>query len=672
MMLLVLWPLYWLGAALQAFHRSTGGKEDQSTFEHFTEVTRPNLLAAFTPLVLEVQSGHECKEEFCFRTPVGIQSPALGVCELDPSSGPCTEGSSTNASGSASCSDLECGPASGTAASGAASSEEPTIDSSGGAAVAPSLGGTLCNTLPPGDSSAPCSSAAARAHQHQHQKHVERECVSTASSSDSRPDGCGVPPLHRWCCYETDEEEEEEEEEEVCMTITELLRMKPDAELLAAWRHDGMAALGSGGFGAVYRGHLTLLDGRVLEAAAKLYSAAGGLGRSHMRREARALRLLQESGAAGRGCVLRLYGSGAHPGDGRPMLLTELGSSCLHQGLVAAETRRAAAGCTSADAALLPEAEVLEVLTAVAGALTDMHAVGLVHQDIKPENVLYRPNGSAFVADLGLAVLLRRGRTTYRGGAGGTSWFAAPELGQHLPALSDWIRLRRSLEEQQAAAGAAAPAAPGSEAAVMGAEAEAPPRACSLGAQRMMAPHRPLQAVEPDTWEESEGESEEESGEGSDGMDFGSSLEGSGASEFQSSSCSDSDSDSYAADGSGSQEQSRGQQHQHHHHHHHQQQQQQQRPWQGRRRGSQPAALTPAVDVWSLGMLALCLAVTGNAVQGGAFAVLRWAELPGYVPAWAASLIRDCTAWEPSARPSAGQVLARLQAVAAAGGLGAA
>lgn len=97
-----------------------------------------------------------------------------------------------------------------------------------------------------------------------------------------------------------------------------------------------MPALGTGGFGAVYRGHLPLSAGREIEAVAKIYSAAGDQGAAHMKRESRAMRMLQESGAEGRGCVLQMYAAGMHPSENRPMLLVELASSCLYDSLVSA------------------------------------------------------------------------------------------------------------------------------------------------------------------------------------------------------------------------------------------------------------------------------------------------------------------------------------------------
>eukprot|EP00198_Chlamydomonas_reinhardtii_P004836 XP_001694172.1 serine/threonine protein kinase 2 [Chlamydomonas reinhardtii] len=465
-------------------------------------------------------------------TCIAILTPAK---ELVPS-GPCTKDNSANAPTGASSSEPDSGRVSGVA-SGVAATEAPA--SCSGAVV-------------------PCSPS-----------HEEQIRPVSSDSTDSRPNG---GPCYN---YETDTDDDEED----YRTITEIVRATPAEKLLGSWRHDGMPALGTGGFGAVYRGHLPLSAGREIEAVAKIYSAAGDQGAAHMKRESRAMRMLQESGAEGRGCVLQMYAAGMHPSENRPMLLVELASSCLYDSLRAAEKCRQNAGMTSADAPLMGEAEMVGVLLAVAGALTEMHDIGIVHQDIKPENVLYRANGNPCVADMGLAVVLGPGRRSYRSGCGGTCWFAAPELGLHLPALTDWVMLRRSLEEQEQLAAAAA-----------------------AGAQQ------PDEQVAMTVEESDETETETEEEESSGGMDLGSSLEGSGASAFESGSGSDSGSESGSESSEGRQSQ---QQHQ---------------PEQKRKRAP---ALTPAVDVWSLGMLALSMAVTGNGVQAWAYAVMRRKALPG-------------------------------------------
>ena len=51
----------------------------------------------------------------------------------------------------------------------------------------------------------------------------------------------------------------------------------------------------------------------------------------------------------------------------------------------------------------LPEAEAVGIITAVAGVLEAAHKQRVVHRDIKPDNILLAPDGTAKLTDLGLA-----------------------------------------------------------------------------------------------------------------------------------------------------------------------------------------------------------------------------------------------------------------------------
>jgi serine/threonine protein kinase len=84
-------------------------------------------------------------------------------------------------------------------------------------------------------------------------------------------------------------------------------------------------------------------------------------------------------------------------------------------------------------------ARVLAVLAEVAAALAYAHAQGVVHRDVKPENVLLTRAGRAKVADFGLARTVDQSSLTTQGRILGTAVYMSPEQvrGQRATAASD-------------------------------------------------------------------------------------------------------------------------------------------------------------------------------------------------------------------------------------------
>jgi tetratricopeptide (TPR) repeat protein len=84
----------------------------------------------------------------------------------------------------------------------------------------------------------------------------------------------------------------------------------------------------------------------------------------------------------------------------------------------------------------LPREDAVSLVSKLATALGRAHERGIVHRDVKPENVLFTAKGEPLVADLGLAKHFRRGvlgasgtvSLSVTGSIGGTPGYMAPEL----------------------------------------------------------------------------------------------------------------------------------------------------------------------------------------------------------------------------------------------------
>jgi eukaryotic-like serine/threonine-protein kinase len=188
---------------------------------------------------------------------------------------------------------------------------------------------------------------------------------------------------------------------------------------LIAGRYRLTEAVGRGGMGEVYRATDVVL-GRDVAVKVMLPIPETLAAAERFRREARA------SGRLRHPHVVAVYDFGEY--GGAYYLAMEL----VHGRTVAAELKRNGP---------LPAGRAEQIVRQAAAGLAAAHAEGLVHRDIKPDNLLLTSDGSVKVADFGIVRFLHDATTTLTstGQIVGTSRFLSPErvLGKAAEPASD-------------------------------------------------------------------------------------------------------------------------------------------------------------------------------------------------------------------------------------------
>ncbi|HEX4818261.1 MAG TPA: protein kinase [Nonomuraea sp.] len=189
---------------------------------------------------------------------------------------------------------------------------------------------------------------------------------------------------------------------------------KQDGRRIAG-RYQLQEPIGRGGMGIVWRAHDELLD-RTVAVKEVRYAATLGeevqlLNRRTMR-EARAAARFEHPNVIVVHDVIEE--------DGRPWIVMQLVQS------------RSLGAVIKQDGPLPPK-RVAEIGLAVLDALHRAHEAGVLHRDVKPENVLLADDGRVVLTDFGIATLETETQLTVTGLAG-TPAFIAPERLKGLPA----------------------------------------------------------------------------------------------------------------------------------------------------------------------------------------------------------------------------------------------
>jgi eukaryotic-like serine/threonine-protein kinase len=193
---------------------------------------------------------------------------------------------------------------------------------------------------------------------------------------------------------------------------------------LVAGRYRPGRRLGSGGFGTVYAAH----DERLDRAVALKLMAADGPAPERAQREALAAARLHHPG------IVAVYDAGDDP-EGR-YLVSEL-------------VRGRTLDALERDGAL-SDRDVLRVGLGLAEALEHAHERGVIHRDVKPQNVIVPDDGGAAkLTDFGVAHLAGDEPLTRTGDVVGTLAYMAPEqaAGEHVDARADLYSLALVLYE---------------------------------------------------------------------------------------------------------------------------------------------------------------------------------------------------------------------------------
>jgi eukaryotic-like serine/threonine-protein kinase len=194
-------------------------------------------------------------------------------------------------------------------------------------------------------------------------------------------------------------------------------------------RYELEELVGTGGMSSVYRAHDRLLERDVALKVLHDQFTVDGDYVERFRREARSVAQLSHPN------IVTVIDRGEQ--DGRQFIVFEYVDGENLKALVEREGP-------------LPEREAIELALQIARALGFAHEHGLVHRDVKPQNVLLNGDGQAKVTDFGIARSLDvHGGLTQTGTVMGTSDYIAPEQarGRRADAQSDIYSLGAVLYE---------------------------------------------------------------------------------------------------------------------------------------------------------------------------------------------------------------------------------
>ncbi|MFC4059908.1 protein kinase [Planomonospora corallina] len=190
-------------------------------------------------------------------------------------------------------------------------------------------------------------------------------------------------------------------------------------ERKVAGRYQLLEPIGEGGMGVVWRAHDELLD-RVVAVKEVRYRGIDETARADLNQ--RTVREAKTAGRLDHPSVIIVHDVVEE--DGRPWIVMQL-------------VRSRSLGEVVRERGPLAPARAAAVGLSVLGALRAAHAAGVLHRDVKPENVLLADDGRVVLTDFGIAANSHDTGITRTGGMVGTPAFLPPERLHGLPATPE-------------------------------------------------------------------------------------------------------------------------------------------------------------------------------------------------------------------------------------------
>ena len=172
-------------------------------------------------------------------------------------------------------------------------------------------------------------------------------------------------------------------------------------------RYRLVGRVAGGGMGEVYRGHDLLLDRTVAVKVLQPSLAADPELVARFKAEARAAARLSHPN------IVAVHDWGAENEKTYYMVMEYVSGSDLRDLLVSRGS--------------LDPSHAATIMASVCDALYVAHSRGLVHRDVKPENILLARDGTVKVADFGIAAMVDADRTAPGGTIPGTLRYLSPE-----------------------------------------------------------------------------------------------------------------------------------------------------------------------------------------------------------------------------------------------------